>query len=113
MKLSRLAMAFAALAFSIGAAQAITVHRSVVVKDSPIWVWLDIGGFCDIEDWHPDQRGVEERKVAPPARRFDGSEGNKGDVELIWLCCPAGFMSVERLADPSVAHAATKPLGRV
>jgi hypothetical protein len=53
MKLSRLALAVLAVGFSIGAAQAITVHRSVTVKGSPWWVWLDIGGFCEIEDWHP------------------------------------------------------------
>jgi hypothetical protein len=53
MRLSRLVLAAAAVAFSIGAAQAITVHRSVTVKGSPWWVWLDIGGFCEIKDWHP------------------------------------------------------------
>ena len=53
MKLSRLALAVLAVAFSIGAAQAITVHRSVTVKGSRWWVWLDIGGFCEIKDWHP------------------------------------------------------------
>ncbi len=53
MKLSRIALALLAVAFSVGAAQAITVHRSVTVKGSPWWVWLDIGGYCAIEDWHP------------------------------------------------------------
>ena len=53
MRLGRLAVAALAMGFSIGAAEAITVHRSVTVKGSPWWVWLDIGGFCDISDWHP------------------------------------------------------------
>jgi hypothetical protein len=41
------------LGLSAAAAQAITVHRSVTVAGYPQLVWWDIGGFCEIEDWHP------------------------------------------------------------
>ena len=71
MKGSRIAVALVAVAFSIGSAQAITVHRSVTVKGSPWWVWWEIGGFCKIEDWLPPvkschdwwEKGAKYRKL--------------------------------------------------
>jgi hypothetical protein len=53
MKPGRLAMAAFAVGFSIGAAQAITVNRSVTVDGAPLTVWWDIGDFCEISVWHP------------------------------------------------------------
>jgi hypothetical protein len=53
MRTRQLAVATLALALSLGAAQAVEVHRSATVEGSPQWVWWDIGDFCEIEDWHP------------------------------------------------------------
>jgi hypothetical protein len=40
-------------------------------------------------------------------------EGDKGNMKLIGLVSAAGFLSVERLADASMAQRATKSFRRV
>ena len=60
MKLSRLAAAILATAFSIGAAQAVTVHRSVIVHKPTWWVWWQVGGFCEISDWLPPIKDCDD-----------------------------------------------------
>ena len=71
MQAFRYAVAALAIAASASAAQAIEVHRSAVVKGTPDLIWLGIGDFCEIEDWHPavadcdehDEDGVEYRTL--------------------------------------------------
>lgn len=76
MKMSRIALAICAVAFSVGAAQAITVHRSVTVKGAPWWVWLDIGGFCEIEDWLPPIKDCDDWwKDGVKYRKLDLGDG--------------------------------------
>jgi Polyketide cyclase / dehydrase and lipid transport len=60
MKSNRFAMAVLALTFSVGAAQAITVHRSVTVNKPTFWVWWQVGGFCEISDWLPLLSGCDD-----------------------------------------------------
>jgi len=57
-RFAALAVAGLAIAGAIGPAQAeirfgdvITIHESVLVKDSPVAVWNRIGGYCAFADW--------------------------------------------------------------
>ena len=69
--MQRLLVATLALAFGLGTAQAVDVHRSATVSGDPQWVWWDIGDFCEIEAWHPvvaecedwDEDGVTYRTL--------------------------------------------------
>jgi hypothetical protein len=76
MKFSRLAVATLAVAFSIGAAQAVTVHRSVTVNKPTFWVWWQIGGFCEISDWLPILSDCEDwREGGERYRKLTTTDG--------------------------------------
>jgi hypothetical protein len=53
MRVFGIAGALLVCGLSAGTAQAVEVHRSVTVAGYPQLVWWDIGGFCEIADWHP------------------------------------------------------------
>jgi hypothetical protein len=71
MQAFRCAIAAVAVGVSVSAAQAIEVHRWAIVEGTPDLIWLGIGDFCEIEDWHPavaecdehDEEDVEYRTL--------------------------------------------------
>jgi hypothetical protein len=81
MKFGRIAVAALATALSMGAAQAITVHRSVTVEGIPRLVWLDIGGFCDIENWHPAVAECTDSRAGGVLQRTLSLQGGGTIVE--------------------------------
>jgi len=58
------------LTFSVSAASAATLSRSMDVKGSPSAVWSAIGPFCAIKEWLPPVGAcIEGRQIAAvPAR---------------------------------------------
>ena len=76
MKLGRIAVAL-----SMGAAQAITVHRSVTVEGIPRLVWLDIGEFCGIDDWHPGVTDCTDERIDGVLQRTLTIEGGGTIIE--------------------------------
>jgi hypothetical protein len=81
MRLRRLAVAALATALSMGAAHAITVHRSVTVEGIPRLVWLDIGGFCGIDDWHPAVADCTDKRADGVLQRTLSLEGGGTIIE--------------------------------
>ena len=81
MKFGRIAVAALATALSMGAAQAITVHRSVTVEGIPRLVWLDIGGFCGIDDWHPAVADCTDSRDGGVLQRTLSLEGGGTIIE--------------------------------
>ena len=76
MKSGRLAVAALAMAFGIGGAQAITVHRSVTVNKPTWWVWWQVGGFCEISDWLPLLSNCEDwREDGTRYRKLTTTDG--------------------------------------
>jgi len=81
MKLGRTAVAALATALSMSAAHAVTVHRSVTVEGIPRLVWLDIGGFCGIDDWHPAVAGCTDKRADGVFQRTLSLEGGGTIIE--------------------------------
>ena len=55
-------IAFGAFAATAGAGE-YNVKRTLQLSQSTADVWRMIGGFCDIDDWHPQVISCEEKVI--------------------------------------------------
>jgi len=69
------------LAFSVSAASAATLSRSMDVKGSPSAVWSAIGPFCAIKEWLPPVGTCIEDGKSPPTRTLVTRDGKAAFVE--------------------------------
>ena len=51
---ARLSLLTLPILFVSGSAAAVEVQRTIEVDAPPAEVWEAVGGFCSIEEWHPD-----------------------------------------------------------
>lgn len=73
--------ACALAALSALPASAASLTRSIDVNGTPARVWMMIGPYCAIKDWHPAVGTCTEDGAAPPTRTLVTKDGKATFVE--------------------------------